>query len=94
MFGKKFPKYTKAYKNFKGQSNVDLRLSSEMLDTLDLIKSAEGSITLGWKNKTQREKAEGNILGSYGREPNPAKARRFLGISKSELSEIISGFVV
>ena len=44
-----FPKYTKEYAKWKGvgRSNVDLTLSKEMLDSLDVISHKSGSILIG-----------------------------------------------
>jgi len=86
-----FPEYTKEYEDLKGQDNVDLTLSAEMLSSIEYFasKSRRGEITIGFKSGTKiNAKAEGNQIGSYGRAPNPKKARRFLGMTKSELELI------
>lgn len=86
----RFPKYSKAYRLKKGQSNVDLTLSSEMLESIELLSHQKGSLLIGFKNGTSvNAKAEGNQIGSYGRSPNPAKARPFLGLSEGELDLIM-----
>lgn len=98
---KKFPKYSEGYihsaefKNAGKKPNpVNLELSGEMLTALDLLSNKAGEITIGYKRGTpENAKAEGNILGSYGRSPNPAKARDFLGIKNSKLKELVD-FVV
>lgn len=85
-----FPKYTEAYEKFKGQSNVDLTLSGDMLSALDVISTKKGSVLIGFENGSEEnDKAEGNITGSYGRSPNPRKARNFLGLRKSEINAIV-----
>lgn len=87
---KAFPRYTKEYAKRKGQSNVDLTLSGEMLDDLTLLSHRSGSVLIGFENGTEsNDKAEGNITGSYGRSPNPRKARNFLGLTRSEIKEIV-----
>ena len=89
---KRFPRYTDDYAKRKGvsRSDVDLRLSSEMLEGLDLLSHQSGSLLIGYKAGTEENaKAEGNKLGSYGRSPNPAKARPFLGISPGDLRDIL-----
>jgi len=86
-----FPQYSKEYEEFKGQDNVDLVLSDEMLASIQYFasKSRRGEITVGFKGGTKvNAKAEGNQIGSYGKAPNPKKARRFLGMTKSELELI------
>lgn len=87
----KFPAYSKAYEAKKGQKNVDLTLSGEMLSALKVISTKKGSVLLGFDNGSEANaKAEGNILGSYGREPNSKKARNFLGLIPSEIRQIVS----
>lgn len=95
--GKKFPKYSKAYtesldfKNAgKSKNKVDLQLSGDMLAALDILENTDGKIVVGYEPGTDEEaRAEGNILGSYGGEPNEKRARRFLGIKKENLQKII-----
>jgi hypothetical protein len=95
--GKGFPKYSKEYiqsldfKNAgKSPSRVDLQLTGDMLAALKLLGNKKGEIRIGFENGTiENSKAEGNILGSYGREPNPRKARDFLGIENKKLKELI-----
>jgi hypothetical protein len=82
--------YTKEYADFKGTSvsDVDLTLSEEMLDAIQYFpsKSSAGLIVIGYKAGTKvNAKAEGNQIGSYGRSPNPKKARPFLGITRADL---------
>lgn len=92
----KFPDYEKQYANKKGVgvSDVDLVLSGELLDELRVLKTAPGEIHIGYdgRKKKLNAKAEGNILGSYGRDPNPDKARDFLGISRKDLMDIIDTY--
>lgn len=87
---REFPGYTKDYEKFKGQSNVDLTLSGDMLGSLGVISHQSGSILVGFSNGSEdNAKAEGNITGSYGRAPNPRKARNFLGLIRSEVNQIV-----
>lgn len=100
--GNRFPKYSKAYKNsldFKiaGKTGkVDLTLSGEMLNSIVKLNDRAGSITIGFEDGDPNNgKAEGNIKGTYGSSvPNPAKARRFLGISDNDLDDILSEFPI
>lgn len=88
-----FPSYTKEYRAFKGSSKVDLTLSSEMLDELKILSIQKGSVNIGYENGSRaNDKAEGNILGSYGGSPNSRKARSFLGVNRAELKAILAGF--
>lgn len=88
---KSFPAYTADYEKVKGQSNVDLTLSGEMLSALKVISHKKGVVMVGFDNGSEANaKAEGNILGSYGREPNIRKARNFLGLIPSEVRAIVN----
>ena len=89
-------KYSEQYAKKKGvpvSGPVDLALTSEMLGKMQYFKSLskKGELVIGFKEGTKaQKKAEGNILGSYGRDPNPKKARPFLDILKKDLDSIIS----
>lgn len=84
------PAYSKEYAERKGQTNVDLTLSTEMLESIELLSHSKGSILIGFQNGTDvNAKAEGNQTGSYGRAPNRRKARPFLGITRSDLLDLI-----
>lgn len=91
---KKFPKYTKEYAEKKGvgRGDVDLILTGEMMESIELLSNKPGEIIIGFEkgNDELNGKAEGNILGSYGNEPDPSKARDFLGIDEDELGQIIT----
>lgn len=86
--GEKFKKYSKSYAEKKGvgANDVDLVLSGDMLSELSVTKHGKGFLEIGYKDSSdQAGKAEGNIIGSYGGEPDKSKARNFLGIDESEL---------
>lgn len=94
---KTFPDYTDDYKKAKKKQRpswsggVDLTLSANMLADLDLLSHKKGSLLIGFENGSDSNaKAEGNITGSYGRSPNKAKARNFLGLPASQLRSLIS----
>lgn len=93
---KKFPKYTKSYAEFKGAgvSDVDLILSGEMLEAIELVNDGSGFITIGYKDPSDElaSKVEGNRIGSYGGDPNPKRARDFLGIDSDTLDTLISSY--
>lgn len=99
--GKKFPKYSKGYTESlafkqagKSKAKIDLTLSGEMLDELEVVKNVSGKIVIGYgKNSTQAGKAEGNILGTYGTDtPDESKARDFLEVSQNEVSKILKHY--
>lgn len=89
---KSFPKYSKKY--FKYGEDVDLVLSGEMLNAIDVLESTDDSLTIGFEDGTlQNAKADGNIRGTYGKSrANSKKARPFLGVTASELNDILSDF--
>lgn len=95
--GKRFPRYSKAYiKSLdfqnagKSKSKVDLQLSGDMLAAITLLNEKRGLLKIGFeRGAEENDRAEGNILGSYGGDPNPSKARNFLGIQPSKLRELI-----
>lgn len=97
-YGTKFPKYSKEYKeslDFKNAgktSSVDLELTGDMMASLEVISSKPGQITIGYKaSHPDADKVEGNQIGSYGQpDPNPAKARPFIGLPQDDIDLIIA----
>lgn len=91
--GKRFKNYSKNYADMKGvdQDEVDLVLSGDMMEELQVLVHKRGEIIIGYeKGADINAKVEGNITGSYGQpEPNKKKARNFLGISKADLARIL-----
>lgn len=95
--GQKFPKYEKSYYESpdfialgKSKNKVDLRFSSEMLDSLQVLSAKKGQVTIGFEEGDKiNGRAEGNITGSYGKEANPDKARNFMELSDEEISKVI-----
>jgi hypothetical protein len=89
-----FPGYNPDYqKNVKGgQARVDLLLSGEMLDAIEVLSIDGREVTIGFNDEEQNAKAEGNQLGSYGRAPNPRKARKFLGLTVEEREAILAAY--
>lgn len=96
--GKKFPGYSKSYMNsfeFKATgktSKVNLTLSGEMLDSLEILEANAGKVVIGFdEDSDMNARAEGNILGTYGSStPNKSKARDFLDISQKEIRNLLS----
>jgi hypothetical protein len=97
--GENFPKYSKSYMEsldfeIAGKnSTVDLTLTGEMLDTLQVLSVERGQIVIGFPSDSDvNGRAEGNILGSYGGEPDPKKARNFLDVSDKEILKIAAQY--
>lgn len=92
-----FKRYTEEYAEKKGVGvgDVNLVLTGEMLDELKLLNSGTGWMRIGYEAGTDiAKKAEGNIIGSYGRDPDPSKARNFLGVSTRDLKMLVSSIEV
>ena len=59
-----------------GEGVANMELSGEMLDALEVMPEGDKiRIEVGGD---QVDKAEGNLLGSYGGSPDPEKAREFM----------------
>jgi len=91
-----FKGYSESYKgslDFKiaGKgSKVDLTLTGEMIDSMQLLKTRPGQIEIGYKAGDEiNGKVEGNRLGTYGKPQPVAPPRDFLGITKSDLQDIL-----
>lgn len=95
---RKFKKYTEEYAEKKGvgQGEVNLVLSGEMLDELQLLNHGTGWIRIGYERGTDvAGKAEGNIIGSYGQDSgDSSKARDFLGVSTRDLKMLVDGLTI
>lgn len=97
-FGRQFKSYkTKDYAKFKSSvgasSKVDLTLSGDMLDSIEIIANKAGKVVIGYSDgNPERGKAEGNILGTYGQQKQTAPKRDFLGLTKRELDQILSKY--
>lgn len=96
-----FAPYSKEYiksKDFKlaGKGKKpNLRLSFDMLNSLDLRSHEAGNLRIGIdaNDKTNQDKAEGNETGSYGKSSGSRKkARKFIGIKREDLNEILSKY--
>lgn len=91
--GEPFPEYSDAYvesldfKNMGKSKQVNLKLSGDMLAEMKILAYEDDRIQIGYDmGSTENGKADGNIRGTYGKdEPNPSKARDFLGFDGKEL---------
>lgn len=97
---RRFPSYSKSYiESFefkvagKDKGEINLALSHDMMNALDVISTSRGKIVIGYEAGSDiNDRVEGNRLGSYGGNPNPKKARDFLGINKKDLSDILDNY--
>lgn len=84
------PGYLKKKKEESGVGYANLELTGDMLDAFDT--SVVGRRVRLEVSGDEEGKAEGNLLGSYGRSPDPSKARQFMPLGSQQLSpDIISG---
>ena len=93
------PEYKKRKGEESGVSFANLELSGDLLDALDVrVEGSKVTIEVG---DGQEAKAEGNLLGSYGRDPDPSKAREFMPHARGQkltkkimegVAEILEGF--
>lgn len=100
--GKDFPGYSSSYtgsKDFKiagkSKDKVNLTLSNEMLNSMEVLETSPGEIVIGFdaNDDFNNGKAEGNIKGTYGKKkPIRGKKRDFLGITRDEKKEILSQY--
>lgn len=81
---------SKSYRERKGEESssgfANMELSGDLLDSLTVEATRSGTLVISVPDD-QADKAEGNLIGSYGREEDPGKAREFmpapdLGIDK------------
>ncbi len=97
--GEKFAPYSKEYKKSaafkiagKG-STVDLTLTEDMLDSIQILTNGSKKTDIGFERGTvENGKADGNIRGTYGKDRKVGPSRDFLGITKAELRTILSDF--
>ena len=90
--GSQFPKYSKSYVNSldfkiagKKRRPVNLTLSGDMLNSIQLLREKKDSIQIGFTaGDPDNGKAEGNQLGSYGGTPKKRLARPFLDFKGKE----------
>lgn len=98
-----FPGYSTSYiksldfKNAGKSKKVNLTLSNEMLNSIEYLDSNTGEIEIGFAqdDDLNNAKAEGNILGTYGKKtPIRGKKRDFLGISSEEKKAILAKYPI
>ena len=93
LAGKAFRKYSKAYKasdDFKAAgktSKVNLRLSGDMLETMDIVDETKNTITIGWDDSDDAGKAHGHITGG-GSLPK----RDFFGLRPKDIASLKAEF--
>jgi hypothetical protein len=71
----------------KSQGSVNLRLSGDMLTSLDILKVSNERVVLGFEDDEQRAKAHGHQTGKDGTGQLPVRA--FIGLNKDELESAV-----
>lgn len=97
---RRFPGYSDTYINSldfkiagKSPGSVNLKLSGDMLAAIELLEDRGDKLVIGFEDGTEENaRADGNIRGAYGGSPNPRKARPFLGVTTSELAEVLDKY--
>jgi hypothetical protein len=93
--GKGFRRYSKQYKSsddFRAAGKTDqvnLRLSGDMLELMDITEQSSNTITIGWDDSEDAAKAHGHITGSS---KGPRVKRDFFGLRSSDIEAIKSEF--
>lgn len=89
--------YSNSYKNSlefkaagKQPNNVNMRLTGQMLETLDIKNIKGNNLTIGWTDKTENNKAHGHMTGKEGKVPK--MKRPFFGVTNKELKDIGAKF--
>lgn len=85
--GNLFAPYSSGYEK---SGRVDLTVTEQMLNSLELLSHGRGYIRIGFGNSSANNKA------SYAQNPRGQKAstpaRRFVGISQADLNRILENY--
>ena len=87
--GKQFKKYSKEYMKsdsfqaFGKSGKVNLRLTGDMLELMDIKDESSSDITVGWNDGVEGSKAHGHITGG-GNLP----VRDFFGLTNKQVAEL------
>jgi hypothetical protein len=84
--------YLKEKEHESSANFANLELTGELMDSLEADANSRGDVTVSVPSD-QAGKAEGNLIGSYGREEDPKKARQFMPYKDGQRfrREILSG---
>ena len=87
--GGKMRRYTKAYAEFKGvgRDDVDLTLTSDMLESLSVIGLSDNGVIIGFNQPDQDPKAFNHDTG------DTLPRRPFFGLQKNELKRVKKEFL-
>jgi hypothetical protein len=96
--GKNLPKYSKAYKDsleyivYGKDGTVNMQLTGGMVNSIDILKSNDKKMTVGFKGDEENAKAYGHLTGFAGHPTldGKVKPRNFFGWTDTELIAIAS----
>ncbi len=87
--GKSFKNYSTEYSESlefqaagKSKNEPNLKLTGDMLGLMDIIEEDKATITIGWRESEEAQKAHGHISGNVG------VKRDFLGLNEREVKTI------
>jgi hypothetical protein len=87
--GVRFKSYSKEYSESlefqaagKSKNDPNLKLTGDMLGLMDVIEEDKATITIGWKDVTEAQKAHGHITGNVG------VKRDFFGLNEKEIKRL------
>jgi hypothetical protein len=87
-------KYSKEYADSlefqafgKSRGDVNLRLTGDMLQLMDIVEETPTTLTIGWRDDFQAQKASGHITGA-----NNLPKRDFFGLSEGDIQRLKSEF--
>lgn len=90
--GKKFHPYSKSYvesDNFqiagKSKGDVNLRLTNEMMESIELLEDGPGYITIGFEEGT-----DANNKAVWNERSDNGPSRKFVGINDKDLEKVIA----
>jgi len=90
--GNRFPNYSDAYAKSlefkiagKSKNDPNLRLTGDMLDSLKIIETGKGFVTIGYDEGTPE-----NDKATWAERTDNGPARKFLGVQDTELEQIIA----
>jgi hypothetical protein len=92
-FGEEMAPYSKVYKESfdyiaaRKNETVNMRLTGDMLGSIDILESAGSLVKIGFRGGEQQEKAYGHFVGE-GKLP----VRQFFGVTESEVEQVKEEF--
>lgn len=70
----------------KSRTNINMSLSGDMMGLMDIKRQKSNSVTIGWNDNVENNKAFNHIVG------DTVPSRPFFGVNKKELGEIKKEF--